>query len=86
MNKVQKRASVHEKTVQAVASGAIKQEKLSKKNALKPRRPRNSRVKIRRWSDGVDERIVAYILANKIHPSRIQVNSPTEVIIKNDSR
>lgn len=73
------RATLHEKSVQKVA-----QEK-----AKKTRRRRGSSgsrsgpVTTRRWSDDVDDRLVTYVERHRVDHRRIQVVSPTEIIIWN---
>ena len=82
MAKVQKQASLHEKTVQKVAENAIATFP-TKRTRGKEKRPRNTRVQVLIWSDSVDEMIVDYVNRNNIHWSRIEIVSPTEIIIHN---
>lgn len=74
---VQKKASLHEKTVQKVAKGEVK--KPRKKPTL--RRSRNTKVVTEKWSDNVSPLIVQWVKDNHIHWSRITVESYTSIRI-----
>lgn len=82
MNKIADKSSLHEKAVQKVAKENLKHKKVRGKGKRKP----NTAVKKSHWSDGVDPRIVAEIKAMNIPMvhKRIEVKSPTEVIIHNE--
>lgn len=76
---VRKTVSVHEKTVQSAAKG----EAPSFKRARRSTRSRNSAVRTSHWSDGVDRQIVTWTQQHGIDFRRIEVVSPTEIIIHN---
>lgn len=73
------RATLDEKSVQ----------KIAQEEARKTRRrrggsgSRSGPVTVRHWSDEVHPLIVAYVERQQIDHRRIQVNSPTELIIWN---
>lgn len=72
------RATLHEKSVQKVA-----QEKAPKRRRRGSSGSRSGPVTTRRWSDGVHALIVAHVRRRRIDHRRIQVLSPTEIIIWN---
>jgi hypothetical protein len=82
MKNFRKDVSLSDKTVQRVADGSVK--KAAKKSS-KPRRPRNSKVEISHWRDGLDERIVEVVKEMHVDSRRIEKKSPTEVIIWNNN-
>lgn len=75
------RAALHERAVQKVAKENIK---FKKKRGKASRKPSTKVVKTH-WSDGVDPRIVKAIKDLQIPQvwRRIEVRSPTEVVIHN---
>ena len=77
--KLQKKASLHEKTVQKVAKENISK---ASRGRGKGKRPNTSKVTIRHWSDGVHPMIVKYVQQNKIHHSRIEVRGPEEIVVR----
>lgn len=81
MNKLQQKASLHEKAVQKVAAENIKHRKPRGKDTRK----RNSKVVVTTWSDDVDPRIVKELKRMHIPRlfERVEVVTPTEVIIHN---
>lgn len=81
MNNVQKIASLHEKTVQKVASDNLK--KRARSNS---KRKSNSRVQVRTWCDGVDARIVEKVLSMGVDLTCVEVRGPYEVVIHNNPR
>lgn len=82
MGSIRKTTSVHEKTVQKVSQNAILISKVTKPRK-KATRSRNSAVKTRHYLDEVDPLIVAWIRENRIFYKRVEVVSPTRVIIHN---
>lgn len=83
MAKVQRTASLHEKTVKKIADNAVASYP-TKRTRGKARRPGNTRVQVRIWSDGVDELIVKWVEDNKIDYRLIEIVSETEIIIHNN--
>jgi len=83
MAKVQQNANLHEKTVKKVAENAIAAYP-TKRARGKAKRPRNTTVQVRIWSDGVNEMIVDYVLRNKIDYRLIEIVSEDEIIIHNN--
>jgi len=85
MNKMHQKASLSERAVQKVAKENVTlvEKKARGKAARKP----NTKVKKTHWTDGVDPRVVKAIREMHIPQvwRRIQVVSPTEVIIHNRS-
>lgn len=79
MAALRKTTSVHPKTVQKVADNVVL---ISRKKRAPAKRSRNSKVVVTHWYDGIDPLIVAWVRANKIHYTRVEVVSPTEVIIR----
>lgn len=77
---VQSRARLHEKAVQKVAKEGVKKTRGGRRGGSGSR---SGRVTTTRWSDNVDGRIVHWVESRKIHHSRIQVISPTEIIVWN---
>lgn len=78
MVKFQATTTLHEKAVQKVA------EKGAPKRRRKPgplNRPRTSPVVRKHWSDKLDKLLVRYVEQNHIHHSKIEVLSPTEILI-----
>lgn len=71
-------ASLHESAVQKAAAGAIK---MPKRKRAERKRPSSSRIVVTHWWDGVDQLLVDYVRSNKIHYTRVEVVSPTEIII-----
>lgn len=83
MTKVQKCASLSERTVQKVAAENITLKKRPVRG--KTSRKATTAVKKSHWSDGVDPRVVKAVKSLHIPQvwRRIEVISPTEVIIHN---
>lgn len=81
MNKVQQRASLCPRSVQKIARGEIKKKRARAKLDRKP----TTKVLTSHWSDGLDPRVVAEVKALQIPQvwRRIEVISPTEVVIHN---
>lgn len=76
---IQKKATLHEKTVQKIAIGEIvKRRRQINKLARTP----NSKVVKPKWSDNVSPLLVQWARDNKIHYTRIIVNSYTSITIK----
>lgn len=71
-----KQVSLHEKTVQKAAVT-----KMPKRKRAERKRPSSSRIVVTHWWDGVDNLLVDYVRSNKIHYTRVEVLSPTEIII-----
>jgi len=78
MSAVRKTASLHPKTVTKISTGEVKK---APKMRTQKRTP-NSRVKHTVWHDGVDPLIVAWVRENHIHWTRIEVESPTSIIVR----
>lgn len=76
MARIRKTVSLHEKTVQKAAVTKMP----TRKKAVR-KRPSSSRVVVTHWWDGVDKLLVNYVRSNKIHYTRVEVLSPTEIII-----
>lgn len=82
MNKIQDNASLHENTVQKVAAENIKKKRSRGASKRKP----SSRVQLRKWSDGLDERIVKQVLGMGVDLACVEVRGPYEVIVHNNPR
>jgi hypothetical protein len=74
---VQKKASLHEKTVQKVATGEVKKER----KLPTIRRPRNTKVVKTKWSDDISPLLVQWVKDNNIHWTRVQRVSYTSITI-----
>lgn len=74
---VQKKASLHEKTVQKVAKGEVKKQR--KMPTL--RRSRNTKVVKTKWSDDISPLLVQWVKDNNIHWTRVQRVSYTSINI-----
>jgi hypothetical protein len=72
---VQKKARLHEKTVQKVARGEIKR---TRKSPV-ARRVANSRVKTQQ----IEPLLKAWLEENNISPDRIKIEGPNSIVIKN---
>lgn len=80
MGKIRTEVSLHPTTVQKVAKNMVM---ISKPRRKPLQRTRNSAVKRKHYLDGVDPMIVAWIRENKIFYKRVEVVSPTQVLIHN---
>jgi hypothetical protein len=78
MPKFQSTAYYDEKTVQKIADNTVVAYP-SKRGCTK--KPRNGPVVVTHWYDGIDPLLLAYVRKHKIHWRRIEVVSPTELII-----
>lgn len=77
MPKVQHTCTLHEKTVQTLAVESPKRRRKTTTG-----RVRNSRVTTINKLDALDPMLRAYLKKHAIHPSRIEVRSPIEVVVR----
>lgn len=76
MPRIRRTVSLHETTVQkAAVTKAPKRKRKSGKT------PSSSRVVVTHWWDGLDAELVLYVRSNKIHYTKVEKISATEIII-----
>lgn len=83
MARVRKTVSLHESTVKKVAIEGTPSAKRAARR--KSRRPRNTVVQVRIWSDGVNELIVDWVNKQGIDYRLIEIRSENEIVIRNNT-